>query len=171
MITKPCARCRKLIPYGKRYCDTCAPIVAAETEEQKKRANRRYNKSRDKNLEQFYNGKRWRITSKKYLDRHPKCQKSIISRRSILRRDGREDMTKQTSVRSALHATTNGTEDSRGSRPLGAYKKVLTFQPYNGAVPILCKKLPKRNFRKAVMTVWADQDSRSGCCRRRARSI
>ena len=73
MITKPCARCRKLIPYGKRYCDTCAPIVAAETEEQKKRANRRYNKSRDKKLEQFYNGKRWRITSKKYLDRHPKC--------------------------------------------------------------------------------------------------
>ncbi len=73
MITKPCARCRKLIPYGKRYCDTCAPIVAAECEEQKKRANRRYNKSRDKKLEQFYNGKRWRITSKKYLDRHPKC--------------------------------------------------------------------------------------------------
>ena len=73
MLLKVCPRCHQFMNYGKMYCEKCAPIVAAEREERRKQANQRYNRKRDKKYEQFYNGKRWRVTSKKFLDSHPKC--------------------------------------------------------------------------------------------------
>ena len=67
MLLKECGRCKRLIPYGKAYCETCEPIVKAERdkrrEAKKLEADRRYNKKRDPKYEQFYNSKEWRRLS------------------------------------------------------------------------------------------------------------
>ena len=71
MLMKTCNRCGKLIPYGKRYCEACEPIMLVQQEEMireaKQRSNRRYNQRRDPKYTRFYNSKKWRILSKKRL--------------------------------------------------------------------------------------------------------
>ena len=68
MLLKECRRCGKLIPYGRAYCEECAPIVeAAKTERMeasRKEANRRYNKGRDPRYGAFYNSKEWRVLAR-----------------------------------------------------------------------------------------------------------
>lgn len=67
MLLKECGRCKRLIPYGKSYCDTCEPIVKAERdkrhEAKKMEADRRYNSKRDPKYSTFYNSKEWRRLS------------------------------------------------------------------------------------------------------------
>ena len=72
MLMKNCPKCRQLMPYGKRYCDRCAPIVEQEREQQRTRSMKRYNKYRDKKYEQFYHSKPWKMLSAKRLsvDKH-----------------------------------------------------------------------------------------------------
>ena len=71
MLLKACGRCGNLIPYGKSYCDTCRPIVAAEREarraETMKKINKRYNQKRDPKYVRFYNSKEWRMLAYKRL--------------------------------------------------------------------------------------------------------
>lgn len=71
MLLKSCPRCGNLYSYGKSYCPTCLPIVEAEREARKaeayKRANRKYNKTRDPKYGRFYNGIEWRTLSRKRL--------------------------------------------------------------------------------------------------------
>ena len=74
MKMKLCARCQKLIEAPNRYCDKCKDIVKKQIELNKQKSNTRYNKSRDKKYEQFYNSKAWRTLRKKYADKHYKCE-------------------------------------------------------------------------------------------------
>ena len=71
MILKTCKRCGNLIPYGKTYCSSCAPIAEVEREERritsKRAGNRRYNKKRDPKYIQFYRSKEWKALSRARL--------------------------------------------------------------------------------------------------------
>lgn len=71
MLLKACKRCGNLIPYGRVYCDTCRPIVEAAREERraqnKREADRRYNKTRNPKYVRFYNSTDWKILSRKRL--------------------------------------------------------------------------------------------------------
>lgn len=72
MLMKNCPRCKRLMPYGKQYCEQCTPIVEQEREEQRARSMKRYNKYRDKKYTQFYHSKPWKLLSMKRLsvDKH-----------------------------------------------------------------------------------------------------
>lgn len=63
MLLKSCPRCKKLIPYGKTYCDTCAPIVEEQIRERKQRWNKqhmkKYNAARDPKYKRFYASSEW----------------------------------------------------------------------------------------------------------------
>ena len=80
MLLKSCRRCGNLIAYGSAYCSTCKPIVEAEKEqrlvEQKRKGNKKYNKTRDPKYIRFYNSSEWRILSARRLqDDGYKCVK------------------------------------------------------------------------------------------------
>lgn len=80
MLLKQCSRCKKLMPYGRTYCETCAPIVEAEREERlaksKRKYNREYNKRRDPKYGAFYRGKAWRLLARRRIqDDGYKCVK------------------------------------------------------------------------------------------------
>ena len=80
MLLKSCAKCGRLIPYGRSYCEGCTPIVEAEREERltaaKKRGDTRYNRGRDPRYGRFYNSKDWRVLSRKRIqDDGYKCVK------------------------------------------------------------------------------------------------
>ena len=66
-IMKECNRCRKMIPYGNTYCDTCKPIAEKERQERlthvTRLSNRRYNRKRDPKYIRFYKSKEWRMLS------------------------------------------------------------------------------------------------------------
>lgn len=83
MLTKPCPRCKAMKPYGKTYCETCAPVAAAAREEAREHkaamrrqlSNRRYNRRRDPKYLAFYRSKEWKLTSKtKLLKVGYKCE-------------------------------------------------------------------------------------------------
>lgn len=80
MLLKACSRCGNFMPYGRAYCEACAPIVQAEREKRlansKREGQRRYNKGRDPRYGRFYNSKEWRILSRKRIqDDGYKCVK------------------------------------------------------------------------------------------------
>lgn len=77
-VLKACPRCGKLIPHGQSYCETCAPVAAAERQANHDRRaeylarkyNRRYNAKRakdDPKYRQFRNSKAWRDMSRSKL--------------------------------------------------------------------------------------------------------
>lgn len=72
VLVKPCARCRKLIPYGRSYCDPCGSAVIAEREEssrKRKKANdRAYNAKRDPKYLRFYASGDWKRLSRAKMD-------------------------------------------------------------------------------------------------------
>lgn len=79
MIIKMCSRCKKPVVYPARYCGECLPVVEAEREareqEQRRAANRAYNKRRDPKYTKFYKGREWRMLSARYLQDHAyKCE-------------------------------------------------------------------------------------------------
>lgn len=71
MAVHPCPRCKRLIPVGVQYCDTCRPIVEDQLEKrrtenlQKKQAA--YNRRRDPKYLTFYRSKDWKTLSRTYL--------------------------------------------------------------------------------------------------------
>lgn len=75
MLLKACPRCRALIPQGRAYCPTCAPIAEAERQAKAERKaqymrgvyNRRYNSRRDPRYLTFYRSKDWKATSRSKL--------------------------------------------------------------------------------------------------------
>ena len=71
MTMKPCPRCQKLIPHGMAYCTGCRPIAEQirqeRREENRKRKQSAYNRSRNKTLAAFYRSKEWRTTSRAKL--------------------------------------------------------------------------------------------------------
>lgn len=69
MLLKTCNRCGNLIPYGRAYCETCAPIIeeerAARMDKARKEGNRRYNKKRGADQYRvFYRSKQWKILAR-----------------------------------------------------------------------------------------------------------
>lgn len=75
MASKPCPRCKRLIPAGMGYCTECKPAAEAAAEQarerraeyKRKRYNTAYNKRRDPKYKQFYQSKAWKATSKSKL--------------------------------------------------------------------------------------------------------
>ena len=73
MISKPCPRCKNLIPAGLSYCPTCKPIAEAAWEEKREHnalmRQRKYNRGRDttSRVAKFRNSKPWRDTSRSKL--------------------------------------------------------------------------------------------------------
>ena len=95
MLLKACPRCKRMIPHGLAYCDTCAPIAEAERQaKQERRAeylakkyNKRYNARRakeDPKYRQFRNSKPWKETSRaKLQDCGYKCEARLPGCQSI----------------------------------------------------------------------------------------
>lgn len=73
MLLKPCSRCKRMIPYGNKYCDKCKPIIESEfkakLQQSKRESNKRYNKRRDPKYAQFYRSKQWRMLSASYMQK------------------------------------------------------------------------------------------------------
>lgn len=71
MAVHPCPMCKRLIPVGITYCDSCRPEAearaAAAVERKRKQYNRTYNKRRDPKYLSFYRSKEWRLLSRTYL--------------------------------------------------------------------------------------------------------
>lgn len=71
-----CIRCHSIIPYTDKYCEKCIDIVEKEKEENKRKRNRRYDSSRDKQHVKFYNSVEWIALSKlKMQNEHYQCEK------------------------------------------------------------------------------------------------
>lgn len=64
---KNCPRCKRLMPYGKKYCPDCTVIVEQEREQRKAESDRRYNQRRDQKYTKFYHSKPWKLLSAKRL--------------------------------------------------------------------------------------------------------
>lgn len=86
MTLHPCPRCKRLIPVGVSYCETCRPVAEAQAAEamERRRAyktakyNKRYNKRRDPKYLQFYRSKDWRLLSRaKLQDSGYKCEAGL----------------------------------------------------------------------------------------------
>lgn len=83
---KACPRCRRLIPHGLAYCETCAPLAEAERQAKRdhraeylaRKYNKTYNAKRaqdDPKYRQFRNSKPWKTLSKaKLADCGYKCE-------------------------------------------------------------------------------------------------
>ena len=69
MLTKQCARCRKIIPYGTTYCMDCQPIAQEQAEQSKAKHTSKYNKQRDPKYKQFYMSREWLILRRLALQR------------------------------------------------------------------------------------------------------
>lgn len=71
MLMKACPRCKKLIPHGQTYCETCKPIAEAQAAEalarKQKRKNNEYNRKRDPKYLAFYRSKDWKTLSRAKL--------------------------------------------------------------------------------------------------------
>lgn len=71
MLMKTCSRCGAFVPYGKTYCDKCAPIAETAkekaTQQSKQISNRKYNQNRNPKYLRFYNSKQWKKLSKNRL--------------------------------------------------------------------------------------------------------
>lgn len=75
MLLQECRKCRALIPFGKKVCDTCQPAVDAAKEEHRQRSMQKYNKQRDPKYSRFYKSAAWITTSrKKLLDEEYRCE-------------------------------------------------------------------------------------------------
>lgn len=60
MVLKECAKCKKLIPYGKIYCDECQKIAEINNKDYKRKRDLKYNQKRNKQYTAFYNSKEWK---------------------------------------------------------------------------------------------------------------
>lgn len=67
MISKTCAKCGRLIAYGKRYCDSCRQAIDRDAPERKRESDRRYNRKRNKEELRFYASKDWKLLSAGYM--------------------------------------------------------------------------------------------------------
>ena len=86
MATHPCPRCKRLIPVGVAYCDTCRPVAEAQAQEaierrqayRRAKYNREYNQRRDPKYGRFYNSQDWRTLSRtKLQDCGYKCEAKL----------------------------------------------------------------------------------------------
>ena len=72
MIVKPCPRCKRMMPYGKAYCEDCTPIAQAELEAIKERNAKKkaqqYNSRRNPQYLTFYRSKDWKRQSRAKLE-------------------------------------------------------------------------------------------------------
>lgn len=75
MASHPCPRCKRLIPVGVQYCETCKPVAEEQAREaiERRRAykrakyNKGYNQRRDPKYLTFYRCKEWRLLSRTKL--------------------------------------------------------------------------------------------------------
>ncbi|MDD2218297.1 MAG: hypothetical protein PHX63_07715, partial [Eubacteriales bacterium] len=76
MLTKQCARCKKIIPYGLRYCEACQPAIETQKRHaDAKRAKYYDQERRDKQATTFYNSAAWKLLSKTRLQKDEyRCQ-------------------------------------------------------------------------------------------------
>jgi len=60
MLTKQCAKCRKIIPYGTTYCEACQTVVDEHKQQSRAMRTKQYDKTRNAEYKAFYNSKDWR---------------------------------------------------------------------------------------------------------------
>lgn len=82
MALHPCPRCKKLIPVGLQYCDSCRPVVEEQLEQYRfekiRKKQAAYNRRRDTKYLAFYRSKEWRRLSQVYLQQaRYKCEAHI----------------------------------------------------------------------------------------------
>ena len=82
----PCPRCKRMIPVGVQYCDSCRPVAEAQAAEaiqhrqdyKRKQAARRYNARRDPKYQAFYRSKDWKKLSRAKLQAaHYRCEAKL----------------------------------------------------------------------------------------------
>lgn len=82
MAVHPCPICKRLIPVGVPYCDSCRPLAEAKAEEArqhwKAQYNKAYNTRRDPKYAAFYRCKDWKALSRaKLQDCKYKCEAGL----------------------------------------------------------------------------------------------
>lgn len=81
MLLKSCAHCGALIPYGRRYCATCEPIMQAKRAEYIAKRRAKYDKKydvtrRDPKYYDFYHSPAWRALAAAYMaQRGYRCER------------------------------------------------------------------------------------------------
>jgi len=63
IIFKLCSGCGGKAVYPKRFCDICEDKQDIKDKESRARSNKRYNRTRDKDLACFYSSKAWKSVS------------------------------------------------------------------------------------------------------------
>lgn len=85
-VYHPCPRCKRMIPVGVQYCDSCRPVAEAQAAEaiqhrqdyKRKQAARRYNVRRDPKYLTFYRSKDWKKLSRAKLQAaHYRCEAKL----------------------------------------------------------------------------------------------
>lgn len=75
MLLKQCARCKCMIVYPASYCDSCQPIVAAQTKRNKAKCDRNHNRNRNPAHIKFYKSPEWEtLRTVKLRDEKYKCE-------------------------------------------------------------------------------------------------
>ena len=67
MLTKQCARCKCIIPFGYTYCTDCQVIADKQREQSKALRAKRYNRARDPKYKRFYASPEWEMIRTKRL--------------------------------------------------------------------------------------------------------
>lgn len=67
MLLRPCAKCGRLIPYGKSRCPKCEILYEEQQEDNRRAQMRRYNEKRNPKYMRFYKGKHWKACSQAKL--------------------------------------------------------------------------------------------------------
>lgn len=80
MILKMCRRCKGVVVYPATYCDTCRAVVEQEREERavvvNRKAQKKYDATRDKKYVRFYNSIEWKMLKAKYMqDKLYRCER------------------------------------------------------------------------------------------------
>lgn len=66
-IVKLCVKCKKIVIYPNRYCESCSKLYKEEQIENNLLSNKRYNKKRDRKYINFYKSIEWGILKEKRL--------------------------------------------------------------------------------------------------------
>lgn len=77
VLLKKCAKCKRLIPYGKAYCPECEVKAQEKKKERQQKSNSKYDKNnRNGRSREFYKGTAWKALSASYMqEKGYKCER------------------------------------------------------------------------------------------------
>lgn len=78
MLTKQCARCKTIIPFGITYCEKCKPLADIAAAESKAKRTKQYNSQRNPLHDAFYASKEWKtLRYVKLMQINYKCEDCV----------------------------------------------------------------------------------------------